>query len=47
MCPNGRADVVRETVPIEEDHFPDIKIFRVIKSVAVETFNQSFTAIAP
>lgn len=45
--PYGCTDIVRETVSIEEDHFPDIKVFGVIKSIAVETFDQSFATIVP
>lgn len=38
MCPDGSADVVGETVSIEEDHFSNIKVFRVVEGVAVKTF---------
>jgi len=44
---NRIRNAVWQAKPVKEDHLPYIKIFRVIKSVAIEAFDEGFVAIVP
>jgi len=45
--PHGEAAAVGQTMPIEKHHFSYVKVFGVVKSVAVEALDEYLLPIVP